>query len=83
MISQSAGFEPARAEPNRFLVYRLNHSAMTATCQFHKYIANLTLFTCPGASVEFDSHADDTGEAAVGENPDAARDDRRRERSNY
>ena len=28
--SQSAGFEPARAEPNRFLVYRLNHSATTA-----------------------------------------------------
>ena len=27
---QSAGFEPARAEPNRFLVCRLNHSAMTA-----------------------------------------------------
>ena len=25
----SAGFEPARAEPNRFLVYRLNHSATT------------------------------------------------------
>ena len=24
------GFEPARAEPNRFLVYRLNHSATTA-----------------------------------------------------
>ncbi len=29
-ITQSAGFEPARAEPNRFLVYRLNHSATTA-----------------------------------------------------
>ena len=29
--SLSAGFEPARAEPNRFLVYRLNHSA-TTTC---------------------------------------------------
>jgi hypothetical protein len=25
-----AGFEPARAEPNRFQVYRLNHSATTA-----------------------------------------------------
>ena len=25
------GFEPARAEPNRFLVYRLNHSATTAS----------------------------------------------------
>ena len=29
-LPQSAGFEPARAEPNRFLVYRLNHSATTA-----------------------------------------------------
>ena len=29
-LAQSAGFEPARAEPNRFLVCRLNHSAMTA-----------------------------------------------------
>ena len=27
---QSAGFEPARAEPNGFLVHRLNHSATTA-----------------------------------------------------
>ena len=24
----AAGFEPARAEPNRFRIYRLNHSAM-------------------------------------------------------
>ena len=29
-ISQSTGFEPVRAEPNRFLVCRLNHSATTA-----------------------------------------------------
>lgn len=28
--SQSAGFEPARAEPNGFRVHRLNHSATTA-----------------------------------------------------
>ena len=28
--AQSAGFEPARAEPNGFLVHRLNHSATTA-----------------------------------------------------
>ena len=28
--SHSAGFEPARAEPNRFLVYRLNRSATSA-----------------------------------------------------
>ena len=27
--STSAGFEPARAMPNRFLVYRLNRSATT------------------------------------------------------
>ena len=37
--SQSAGFELARAEPNRFLVYRLNHSATTAN-------VNLSLITC-------------------------------------
>lgn len=30
-LAQSAGFEPARAEPNGFLVHRLNHSATTAT----------------------------------------------------
>ena len=29
-LTQSTGFEPVRAEPNRFLVYRLNHSATTA-----------------------------------------------------
>ena len=29
-LTQSAGFEPARAEPNGFLVHRLNHSATTA-----------------------------------------------------
>ena len=28
--SQSTGFEPVREDPNRFLVYRLNHSATTA-----------------------------------------------------
>ena len=26
--TSATGFEPARAEPNRFQVYRLNHSAM-------------------------------------------------------
>ena len=41
------------------------------------------LFTCPGASVQLDPHADDSGKAAVGENPDAARDDRRCEGPNY
>ena len=33
VVAQSAGFEPAWAEPNRFLVCRLNHSATTAMCQ--------------------------------------------------
>ena len=28
--AQSAGFEPARGDPNGFLVHRLNHSATTA-----------------------------------------------------
>lgn len=38
----AAGFEPARAEPNRFRIYRLNHSAMlppyiclTVQCTMH------------------------------------------------
>ena len=26
-ITTTAGFEPARAEPKRFLIFRLNHSA--------------------------------------------------------
>ena len=34
-IPQSTGFEPVRAEPNRFLVCRLNHSATTAQL-FHR-----------------------------------------------
>ena len=29
--TQRTGFEPVRAEPNRFLVYRLNHSANAAS----------------------------------------------------
>ena len=33
-LAQSAGFEPARAEPNGFLVHRLNHSATTAMVKF-------------------------------------------------
>ena len=32
-FSQTAGFEPARGDPNRFQVYRLNHSATTALVQ--------------------------------------------------
>jgi hypothetical protein len=35
MISQPAGFEPARGDPNGFQVHRLNHSATTA------YVHNL------------------------------------------
>ena len=45
--SQSAGFEPARAEPNRFLVYRLNRSATTAfffNIYFNLYIINYILY---------------------------------------
>ena len=30
----SAGFEPARKNPNRFLICRLNHSATTTSCRF-------------------------------------------------
>ena len=30
ILTQSAGFEPARAKPNRFQVYLLNHSDMIA-----------------------------------------------------
>ena len=29
--SESAGLEPARGDPNGFLVHRLNHSATTTT----------------------------------------------------
>jgi hypothetical protein len=40
MISQPAGFEPARGDPNGFQVHRLNHSATTAyiKCQVVVYI---------------------------------------------
>ncbi len=42
----SAGFEPTRAEPSRFRVYRLNHSAKMPmksgqTARFRKYICNV------------------------------------------
>ena len=41
--AQSAGFEPARGDPNGFLVHRLNHSATTAieymTFKLDLYIA--------------------------------------------
>ena len=38
--SQSAGFEPARAEPNGFLVHRLNHSATTAWLLYPAMLIN-------------------------------------------
>ena len=42
--AQSAGFEPARAEPNGFLVHRLNHSATTAMKNLgFKYVLIITL----------------------------------------
>ena len=31
-ITTPAGFEPARAKPSRFLIYRLNHSATVSKC---------------------------------------------------
>lgn len=31
IMTRSVGFEPTRENPNRFLVCRLNHSAMTAS----------------------------------------------------
>ena len=31
-VTTSAGFEPARAKPSRFLIYRLNHSATVSKC---------------------------------------------------
>ncbi len=33
IVSQPAGFEPARGDPNGFQVHRLNHSATTAYIQ--------------------------------------------------
>ena len=43
-LAQSAGFEPARAEPNGFLVHRLNHSATTAMKNGSlKCVVNITL----------------------------------------
>ena len=42
----SAGFEPARAEPNRFLVYRLNHSATTTSLEDIREIFNQYLVRC-------------------------------------
>ena len=33
LFATPVGFEPTRAEPNRFLIYRLNHSAMVSLSQ--------------------------------------------------
>ena len=33
-MATPAGFEPARAKPNRFLIYRLNHSATVSVLCF-------------------------------------------------
>ena len=45
-ISQLTGFEPVRAEPNRFLVYRLNRSATTASV-YNDAIPLSDFFNCP------------------------------------
>ena len=37
--STTAGFEPARGDPSRFLVYRLNHSA-TSSCIYARSLVN-------------------------------------------
>jgi hypothetical protein len=42
-ISQPAGFEPARGDPNRFRVYRLNRSAMVAAGLTELTMAPITL----------------------------------------
>ena len=48
--STPAGFEPARAQPNRFLIYRLNHSATVSVptycyCSKHTKIIFFKEFT--------------------------------------
>ena len=43
-LTQSTGFEPVRAEPNGFLVHRLNHSATTA----FGYVAHIFFFIYDG-----------------------------------
>ena len=47
--AQSAGFEPARAEPNGFLVHRLNHSATTATCKLRGCLTGCITITTHGS----------------------------------
>ncbi len=45
-VTHSAGFEPAREDPNRFQVYRLNHSAKNAQFLSEKIDALRTRRTC-------------------------------------
>ena len=44
-ISLSAGFEPAREDPNGFLVHRLNHSATTTSAISFLFLMSHLLFT--------------------------------------
>ena len=53
-----AGFEPARGNPNGFLVHRLNHSATTTTD------AAISVLVCPPARVNIY-----TGRLSVEETP--------------
>ena len=59
---QSAGFEPARAEPNRFLVCRLNHSAPLGghwrPSEDTGVLWSLAKFSCRTLLVQFHSMSD-------------------------
>ena len=52
--SLSAGFEPAREDPNGFLVHRLNHSATTTDADHTSGLKNITLmFFSSSSSIQF------------------------------
>ena len=52
--SLSAGFEPAREDPNGFLVHRLNHSATTTDADHTSGWKNITLmFFSSSSSIQF------------------------------
>ena len=52
--SLSAGFEPAREDPNGFLVHRLNHSATTTDGEHLSGLKNITLmFFSSSSSIQF------------------------------
>ena len=52
--SLSAGFEPAREDPNGFLVHRLNHSATTTDGEHISGLKNITLmFFSSSSSIQF------------------------------